>query len=159
MRILNRFSDLTGRLLSWLVLLMVLVTFAVVVLRYFFDLGWIALQEVSVYLHATVFMLGAAYTLAADQHVRVDIFYRRLSHRQQRWVDIIGVVLLLWPTCLFIIWSSFDYVQAAWQMREGSQEAGGLPWLYLLKTLIPLSMVLIILQSIAMLFSLFKEGK
>jgi len=148
---LDTISAWTGPAIAWLTLAMVLVTFLVVVLRYGFDLGWIAMQESVTYLHATVFMLGAAYTLQHDAHVRVDIFYRRFGPRGRAWVDLLGTVLFLFPLCAFLIWSSWDYVRVAWLLHEGSREAGGLPGVYLLKTLIPLMSLLLILQGLSIL--------
>lgn len=132
----DQLCEAMGRALCWLGLLMMVVMVAVVVLRYGFDLGWIAMQECVLYLHATFFMLGMAYTLKHDGHVRVDVFYRRLSNRKKAWVDLVGTLCLLTPVCVFITWVSFDYVSAAWSLRESSPEAGGLPWVYLLKTLL-----------------------
>ncbi|MGD2112176.1 MAG: TRAP transporter small permease subunit [Gammaproteobacteria bacterium] len=148
-RILDRLAELTGRVVSWLTLAMVLVTCTVVVLRYAFGIGSIALQESATYLHAAVFMLGAAYTLRHDAHVRVDIFYQRWSPRARAWVDLSGTLLLLAPVCLYILISSLDYVSASWSIREGSREAGGLDGVYLLKTAIPMMAALLLLQGCA----------
>lgn len=148
-RALDGLAEQTGRVLSWLTLAMVLVTFAVVVLRYAFDSGSIALQEVITYLHAILFMLCAAYTLRHDAHVRVDIFYQRWSPRTRAWIDLLGTLLLLAPVCIFIIVASLDYVSVAWSIREGSREAGGLDGVYLLKTAIPVMAVLLLLQGCA----------
>ena len=126
-----------------------LVTFSVVVLRYAFQLGWIAMQESILYLHASLFLLGAAYTLKHDAHVRVDIFYRGFSARGKALVDLFGALFLLLPVCSFLLWISWDYMATAWALREGSRETGGLPYVYLLKTLIPLSAALLILQGIS----------
>lgn len=136
-----------GHAVAWLTLGMVLVTFAVVVLRYGFGLGWIAMQESVVYMHAMVFMLGAAYTLQADEHVRVDIFYRGWPARRRAWVNLVGTLLFLLPLCAAIAWMAWDYVAAAWAVREGSREAGGLPWVYVLKTLVPALAGLLALQG------------
>jgi TRAP-type mannitol/chloroaromatic compound transport system permease small subunit len=137
-----------GRVVAWLALAMVLVTFLVVVLRYGFDTGSIALQESVTYMHAILFMLGAAYTLGQNGHVRVDIFYQRFSRRGCAWVDLIGTLLLLLPVGLFIIATSFEYVADSWSVREGSREAGGLPYVYWLKTLIVAMPVLLLLQGL-----------
>ena len=133
----------------WLALALVLVTFAVVVLRYLFQFGSIAMQESILYLHASLFLLGAAYTLKRDGHVRVDIFYRGFTPRGKALVDLLGSLLLLLPVCSFLLWVSWDYVAGAWALREGSPEAGGLPFVYLLKTLIPLAAALLILQGVS----------
>lgn len=149
-RLLAALSEWTGRGISWLTLFMVLITFGIVVLRYGFGIGSIAAQEAVIYLHALVFLLGAAYTLKHDGHVRVDIFYRGMSARRQAWVDLLGTLLLLVPVCLFIAWASWDYVAASWALREGSRETSGLPGVYLLKTAIPLMAVLVLLQGLAL---------
>ncbi len=146
---LDRIAEYTGRGAAWLALALVLVTFSVVVLRYLFAFGSIALQESVLYLHASLFLLGAAYTLKADAHVRVDIFYRRLSAPRRALIDLLGAVLLLLPVYTFILWISWDYVATAWALREGSAETGGLPYVYLLKTLIPLAAGLLLLQGIS----------
>lgn len=146
---LDHFAERTGRTTAWLALALVLVTFGVVVLRYLFDFGSIALQEAILYLHASLFLLGAAYTLKVDAHVRVDIFYRHLSTRARAWIDLLGALLLLLPVCSFLLWISWDYVATAWSLREGSRETGGLPWVYLLKTLIPVAAGLLILQGVS----------
>ena len=134
---IDRLNETIGRVLGWLTLLMVLVTFAVVILRYGFDWGSIAMQESVNYLHALVFMAGAAYTLKRNEHVRVDIVYTRLSDRGKAWVDLLGTLILLLPFCIFLIWISLPYVRNSWQLLEGSREAGGLPLVYLLKSFIP----------------------
>ena len=138
-----------GAVLAVITLAMVLVTFSVVVLRYAFETGSIALQESVTYLHAMVFMLCAAYTLKHDAHVRVDIVYRRLSARGQALVNLLGTLLLLLPVCIYIMASSWEYVAISWGLREGSQEAGGLNAVFLLKTAIPAMAVLLMLQGIA----------
>ena len=146
---LDQMNDFVGRSVSWLTLAMVLVTFVVVVLRYLFNMGWIAMQESIIYMHALVFMLGASYTLRHDGHVRVDIIYNRLGLRGRAWVELLGNLLLLMPVTLFIIWVSWDYVTSSWGLLEGSREAGGLPGVFLLKTTIPLMGLLLLLQGVA----------
>jgi TRAP-type mannitol/chloroaromatic compound transport system permease small subunit len=148
---IEAFIDWTGRSVAWLTLGMVLVTFAVVLLRYVFDIGWIALQESVNYMHALVFLIGAAYTLKHNEHVRVDIFYCRLGQRGRAWVDLFGCLLLLLPVTLFIIWTSWAYVLDSWSVYEGSREAGGLAGIFLLKSAILLMAGLLILQALAML--------
>jgi TRAP-type mannitol/chloroaromatic compound transport system permease small subunit len=137
-----------GELAAWLSLAMVLITFTVVLLRYAFDLGSISLQESVTYMHATLFMLGIAYTLGRDAHVRVDIFYERLSRRGRAQVDLIGTLLLLIPVCVLILWLGWEYVAESWRVKEASREAGGLPAVYLLKTLILMMPLLLLLQGL-----------
>ena len=148
-KLLDALSDLTGRAIAWLTAGMVLTTFLVVVLRYGFDWGSIALQESVTYMHALVFMLGAAYTLRHDGHVRVDIFYRRLGPRGRAVVNLLGSLLLLLPVSLYILIESWPYVTASWTVLEGSREAGGLPGVFLLKALLLLMPALLVLQGLA----------
>lgn len=138
-----------GRIISWCVPAMALLVMIIVILRYGFNTGAIAAQESVQYLHATVFMLGAAVTLGADQHVRVDIFYRGFSERQKAWVNILGHIIFTLPVCVLIGWGSLDYVLGSWSAREASPEPGGLPYVFLLKTLIPVMALLLALQSLA----------
>lgn len=138
-----------GEAVAWLSVLMVLVTFAVVVLRYAFDAGSIALQESVTYMHAALFMLGIAYALGRDGHVRVDIFYHRMSARGRAWVDLLGTLLLLVPVCALIFWLGWDYVVESWRLREASREAGGIPAVYLLKSLIMVMPALLFVQGLA----------
>lgn len=138
-----------GRAASWLSLFMVLVTFLIVVLRYVFDLGWIWLQESVTFMHAALFLIGAAYTLKHEGHVRVDILYSGFGPRGKAWVDLFGSLLLLLPVCLFIFIISWDYVALSWELHEGSQEAGGLEGVFLLKSLILVMAGLLVLQGMA----------
>ncbi len=148
---LDRIAETTGRIIAWLTLAMVLTTATIVMLRYLFNSGSIALQESVSYMHATVFMLGAAYTLKHDGHVRVDIIYQKLSARGRAWIDLLGTLLLLFPVCLFMLYTSMDYVTAAWTIHEGSREAGGLDGVYLLKSAIPVMALLLLLQGCSLL--------
>jgi len=142
-------NERIGRIISWLTLGMVLLTFMVVMLRYAFNLGWIAMQESITYMHAVVFMLGAAYTLKHNGHVRVDIFYGKLKPRGRAWVDLAGAILLLLPVAGFILWVSWGYVATSWLLLEGSREQGGLPGVFLLKSTILLLGLLLILQGLS----------
>lgn len=146
---LDNLSEKTGQIIAWLTLFMVITQFSVVILRYSFNIGWIAMQESILYMHALVFMLGAAYTLKHEGHVRVDIFYHKMTARGKAWVDVLGTLLLLLPVCLFIIIYSWEYVANSWALQEGSREAGGLAGLFILKTSIVLLPTLLILQGIS----------
>jgi TRAP-type mannitol/chloroaromatic compound transport system permease small subunit len=147
--LLDAIAEWTGRAVSWLTLAMVLATVAVVVMRYAFGQGLIWLQESVNWMHAAVFMLGAAYTLKADEHVRVDVLYREFGERGRAVVNLAGTLLLLLPLCAYLVVESWEYVEVSWRIGERSREAGGLPMLYLLKSLIPLMAVLLALQGIA----------
>jgi len=125
---INRISEVIGKSVAWLTLAMVLVTFVVVILRKFFNVGWIWLQESVTWMHAAVFMLAAAYTLKEDEHVRVDIFHSRFSPRKKAWVELIGVM-------------------SSWQILEPSWQSGGMRGLFLLKTIIPITAILLATQG------------
>jgi len=146
---IDRITDLTGRIVSWLCLVMVVMTVVVVVLRYYFQSGSIALQESITYLHGLVFMLGIAFTLQRGGHVRVDIFYRSFSPRRKALVDLIGGLVFLLPVSLLIFAFSWDYVAASWAIGETSEERSGIQGIYLLKTLLLLMPATLILQGLA----------
>jgi TRAP-type mannitol/chloroaromatic compound transport system permease small subunit len=147
--LIDRFSDATGRLTAWLTLFMVCVTFVIVVMRYLLDTGFIWLQESLIWMHATVFMVGAAYTLLHEGHVRVDVFYRDMGARPQAWVDLLGVLIFLLPVCGFLAVKSFDFALTSWSMHEASRESGGLPYplLPLIKTVLIIMPVTVALQG------------
>ena len=148
--LLDALSERIGRLVSWLTLGMVLATVTVVVMRYTAGMGLIWLQESINWMHSLVFMLGAAYTLKADEHVRVDVFYRGMNERWKAAINLAGTILFLLPLCAFLLVESWQYVATSWRIAERSREAGGLPMIYLLKTVIPMMAVLLALQGISM---------
>jgi TRAP-type mannitol/chloroaromatic compound transport system permease small subunit len=146
---IDRLSTTIGRVAAWLVLAAVLLQFAVVVLRYIFGVGSIRLQESVIYAHALAFLLAAAWALRTDSHVRVDVFYGRASPRTRARIDLFGTLLLLAPTMILILWTSIPYAARAWATMEGSQETAGLPFVFLLKSVIPLFAALMLLQGAA----------
>ncbi|WP_420348580.1 TRAP transporter small permease subunit [Pelagibius sp.] len=148
--LVDSLNEHIGRAVSWMTLLMVIITFVVVVLRYVYAIGWVWLQESYVWLHGIVFMLGAGYTLLHNGHVRVDIFYRPNSARYKAWIDLCGALVLLLPLVIVVFLVSFDYVAASWARLEESREAGGLPGLFLLKSVILVFCALIGLQGLSL---------
>jgi TRAP-type mannitol/chloroaromatic compound transport system permease small subunit len=151
----DRISIVTGRLAAWLTLFMVLVTFVVVVMRYVFDAGAVWLQESVIWMHAVVFMLGAAYTLQQEEHVRVDIFYRRMSETRRAWIDLLGTVFFLLPLSVFLAYTAWDFVIISWQLHESSREPGGLPYplIPMLKSVLLLMPLALTLQGVSMLLA------
>lgn len=133
-RRIDRFNIAAGRSVSWLLLGLVLVQFAVVVLRYVFGVGFIWAQESVIYLHAFLFLVAAAYVLAIDTHVRIDVFYRNLPARRKAAIDAVGAAVFLLPTCSVIFQEAWPYVARSWQVLEGSPETSGLPAVFLLKS-------------------------
>ena len=146
---LSTLTRVIARPLRWLALIMVLMTFAIVILRYALNSGGVLLQESVMYLHGTLFMLAIALGVGDNTHVRVDILYSRRSPEQQAWIDLVGHILFLLPIAGFMIWVSLSYVSNSWQILEGSSEVGGIPGVFLLKTLIPLTGALLFCQGIA----------
>ena len=148
---IEKLMEQLGKILAWMTFMLVIVEFLVVVLRYLFEIPSIRLQESALWIHSIIFMLGAAYTLGRDEHVRVDIYYRKKSQRFQAWVNLMGVLLLLFPVCYYLFIYSVDSVVLSWKLSETSQEVGGLPALYLIKTLLLILPTLLFLQGIATL--------
>ncbi len=146
---LSRVTSVLVRPLRWLALVMVLLTFAIVLLRYALNSGGALLPETVMYLHGTFFMLAIALGISENTHVRVDILYSRRIPAQQQWIDLAGHVLFLLPVAVFMIWVSLPYVSSSWQILEGSSEVGGIPGVFLLKTLMPLTGLLLLTQGIA----------
>lgn len=145
---LRKVIDLSGKTVAWLTLLMVLLTFSIVILRYGFNLGWIWLQEILIYFHVTVFTIGAAWTLQQNGHVRVDIFYADMPAKKRALTDLLGTLLFLVPFCIFLLVIAWPYVAGSWKLLEGSREAGGLPLVFLLKSLILVLPALLLGQAL-----------
>jgi TRAP-type mannitol/chloroaromatic compound transport system permease small subunit len=139
-----------GDAVRWCALAMALLQFTLVLLRYVFGVSYVWATESVLYLHAALFMLGAGYTLLVDGHVRVDIFYAKMSARGRALVDLGGALSLLGPSMAALLWWSWPSVRRSWAMLEGSISVGGLPASFLLKTLIPAFCVLLLLQGLSL---------
>ena len=146
---LDQFSEITGKICSWFVAIMVLVTCLVVVMRYGLDMGSVLLQDVVLYLHGGLFLLGAAFALKRGAHVRVDIFYRSFSESRKALVDLIGNIIFLQPVCWVILLYSWGYVEFSWRIMEVSAEPDGLPFVYIQKSLLIAVATLLALQSLS----------
>jgi TRAP-type mannitol/chloroaromatic compound transport system permease small subunit len=145
---IDRFNRGIGRAAAWLALIIVLIQFALVLARYVFDVGSIKWTESVTYGHATLIMLAAAWTLSAGGHVRVDVFYAHASARKRAVIDLAGSIIWLIPFMLVLLWLSAPWAARSWVILERSQEVGGLPLVFLLKTLVPVFSVLMALQGI-----------
>ncbi len=139
-----------GRVASWTILAIVLLQFAVVIMRYVFGIGSVRLQETISYLYATSFMVAAGFALLRDGQVRVDIFYRNASRRTRAVVDIVGTLVFLWPVVGLLAWVSLPYVTRSFAILEGSRETSGLPLVYLLKAEILIFSGLLALQGLSL---------
>jgi TRAP-type mannitol/chloroaromatic compound transport system permease small subunit len=146
---IDRLNHAIGRSAAWLALAMVLVQFAVVVLRYVFGIGSIMMQEAIVYMHGVLFIMAAADTLLQDEHVRVDIFYARASARRKALINLLGCTFFVLPFCVLIAYVSYDYVAMSWSVREGSRETSGIQGVYLLKSVILLFAAQLSLQAVS----------
>ena len=152
--ILDGIAAATGASVRWLALGMLLLQFLIVVGRYVFGVNSIALQEGVLYLHATLFMLGAGYTLLVDGHVRVDVIYARLGDRAKRLIDLFGHFCLLIPSMVVLWYWSWPAVRNSWAILEGPLSVGGIKAVFLLKSLIPAFCLLLILQSLSQILKL-----
>lgn len=143
-------NDKFGQCTAWLVLLLVIIAGLVAFLRYLFAVGWVWMQDAYLWVNGAMFMLGAGYTLLHDKHVRVDFFYTRLRRRSKAVVDILGVLVFLLPSVAVIAWLSYPFVLNSWGRFEGSLEAGGLPGIYLLKSVLLLFCIPLALQALSL---------
>lgn len=148
---IDHLNEFLGRQVAWLALLMVLVQFIVVVMRYVFGVGSIAMQEAIIYMHSIMFMTAAGYTLLHGGHVRVDIFYSRATPRTKALIDMAGVLFFLLPVVAVIYHTSLPYVENSWKVYEGSSETSGIQAVFLLKSAIIAFCVVMTLQGLSML--------
>ena len=154
---IDRFIKFIGKATSWLTLLLVLIIVLDVSLRYLFSKTSAFSFELEWHLFALIFLIGAAYTLQQDKHVRVDVFYSRFSEKTKAWVNIVGTVLFLLPFCLIASIESLSFVKNSFLVRETSPDPGGLPARYLIKAAIPFGLILLALQGISILLTSFKK--
>ncbi|KZL22110.1 Tripartite ATP-independent periplasmic transporter, DctQ component [Pseudovibrio axinellae] len=146
---LDAINRIVGHTICWFALIMLLLQFAIVLLRYLFGISYIFLGEGVLYMHAAIFMLGAGYTLLTDKHVRVDIFYGQASQKTKAVINIIGAVCFLLPTVGLLLWVSWPFVSNSWKILEGPISVGGIPASFLLKSLIPAFCILLITQGVS----------
>ncbi len=147
--IIDLFNEKIGILTSYLAIPLILITFFVAFMRYALDFGSIAIQEITIYLHALIFTVGASYTLKNNMHVRIDIFYNKFSDNLKKNINLFGTIFFLLPSCILIFITSFNYVISSIMLLESSKEAGGLPILYILKSYILLMVLTLFLQAIS----------
>lgn len=157
-RVVDRISEGIGRIVMWFALVMVLLTAYNVFERYVLGRNTTYLIELNWHLYSVIFLLGAAYTLKHDGHVRVDMLYHRLSSRGKAWINLVGSLFFLLPLTGFLIWGTLwskyggfenSFVGRSWKVLERSPDPGGLPARYLLKTMIPVGFSLLALQGLA----------
>lgn len=154
---IDAFTRWTGERFTWLTTILVILVFADAMMRYLFSESNVWFTDLGWHVFALIFLLGAAYALKDDQHVRVDVFYTRWSERRQAWVDLLGTVLLLIPWCVIVIWTSFYYAENAFAIGESSPEPGGLPARWVIKGAITLGFVLLLMQAFALAIRSLKK--
>ena len=149
-KFIDRINEYVGRAVAWVTLLLVLVVFVDVVMRYAFNTSFVFTQELEWHLFAFIFLIGAGYTLLHDGHVRVDIIYQRLGGKGRAWINLLGVILFLLPGCFLVIKTSIKFVYNAWSILEGSPDPGGIPYRFIVKSTIPIGFALLLLQGISL---------
>ena len=156
---IDRFIDSIASILMFLIISLVMLVFFTVILRYFFNISFVFLQELIMYLHALIFMFGISYTLKEKSHVKIDVIFNSLSEKNQLLILLTGTLIFIIPTSLFIIYISMDMVIQSWSLLEGSSEAGGLDLVFILKTIIPVTGFLIFLQAISDIIKYLDSNK
>lgn len=146
---LAKVSIYTGRAVAWLTIAMVALLAINVLTSWLFNTSWILFSELVTWMHSANFLLAAAYTLNRDEHVRVDIFYNKMSVFGKAWVNLLGTLLLLTPVCVFILWSSWSFVLLSFNIGEVSAEAGGMPALFIFKGFLLLMPALLLIEALA----------
>ena len=147
-RIIDRISQVAGIVAASLVLLSCLVSAGNAISRYAFSASSNAWLEIQWYMFAVIVMFGAAYTLKRNEHVRVDLLYMTLSRRGQLWIDILGTVVFLFPTCLILAWLSWPFFMQSFNVYENSSNAGGL-LRWPIKLVLPVGFALVALQGLS----------
>lgn len=153
----DQFVTRLGRTICWLTLAMTIATFMIVILRYGFEVSATPIRDAVVYFHGILILLGISFTLQADQHVRVDLLYSRMSDERKRVVNLIGCLAFLIPLCIVILLVSIPYVSASWRILERSAEVDGLPGIFLFKTLLPVSAGLLLIQAMNEVLKFFVD--
>tara|TARA_B100000035_G_scaffold139112_1_gene118556 strand:- start:2059 stop:2553 length:495 start_codon:yes stop_codon:yes gene_type:complete len=147
--LIDKIIDNTTNILTYLLVSMIILVFITVIIRYMLNISYVALQELIMYFHALIFMFGLSYALKEKSHVKIDIIYNSLNKKNQYFISMLGTIIFIIPTSLFIVYSSMDMVTQSWSLLEGSSEAGGLDLVFILKSVIPIAGFLIFLQALS----------
>jgi len=146
---LESLNEKLGKVVSWLVVLMMLTIGLDVLFRYAFQFTFIWMVELEIYFFGLLFLLASGYTYKQDKHVRVDVFYAKFSEKRKAWIDLLGTLGFLLPWCYVVLVSSWYYGISSLAINEGSPQAGGLPARYLLKFCITIGFGFLALQALA----------
>lgn len=153
---IDHLNEKIGVTVSWLTSVLVVLVCLDVVTRYVFNASSIAIQELEWHIFSVIFLLAAAYTLKHDRHVRVDLFYHQMSEKNKARVNFLGHLFSLIPFSTLVIWSSQDFVMNSFNVGEVSGDPGGLPFRFIIKACIPFGFLLILLQSLSLLYKSFQ---
>lgn len=153
MNFFNRVTQLTEYITIQFFYIMFITVIINIVLRYLFNINFIFLQELVMYMHAFIFLFGISLCLKEDTHVRIDIFSSKLEIGHRNLIDQIGLIIFIVPFCLFVIYESSSMIIRSWVMLESSSEPGGLPIVFILKTSIYIFSFLILLQAVNKIFN------
>lgn len=148
---LDAFSGIVGTATSWLTTSLMLLICADVFIRYFLKASFVWMIELEVHMFSLIFLLGAAYTLREDAHVRVDLFYTNFSESRKALVNLAGIIVFLIPWCLIVMRTSMRYAQNSFKIRETSSDPGGLPALYIMKFMIVVAFFLLLVEALNLL--------
>lgn len=151
----DKTNAVVGKYSSWLTTMLVMVVVYDVILRYVFNKSSVGMQELEWHIFAVLFLMGSAFTLLKDDHVRVDLFYSKFNKKKKAWIDILGILIFFIPFVLLIIYTSINYVDNSIVLNEGSPDPGGLPARYILKSFIPISFFFLLMQGLSVLFKSF----
>jgi len=150
-KVLDRFSDIFGRISIMLLILLLLNVFYDVIARYFFKSSSIGMQEMEWHLFASMFLIGIAYTLKEEGHVRVDVLYEKFSEKKQAWVNVLGCIFFLFPFVGLIMWFGYGFAFEAYDLGEMSGDPGGLKYRWIIKSMIPLSALMLAISGLGFL--------
>lgn len=143
-------NEYLGRGVSWITFGLVVLVFVDVVMRYAFKTSFVFVQEMEWHMFSVIFLLGAGYTLLHDEHVRVDIFYQRMSKKSRAWINLLGTTFFLFPGCYMIIATAIPFAMDSYSVMEGSPDPGGVPFRFILKACVPVGFVFVMLQGISL---------
>ncbi|WP_163833945.1 TRAP transporter small permease subunit [Spartinivicinus ruber] len=148
----NQWVRRLGELISWVYALLILTIVLQVILRKGFASGLIILEELQWHLYAIGFMFGMAYAQVQDSHIRVDLFYQRFSKKTQHLIEIFGLLLLVMPFITIVFLHSLDFVEDSWRINESSPAPAGLPYRWLIKSIIPTAFLLLAITVLARIY-------
>ena len=158
LKILDKVIEVSGRVSSLLIILLIALVSISVFLRYLFSVGFVWLQDLYIWTHSLFILLGIGYTLKKDEHVRIDILYRGLSKKMKKKINIMGYLLFCIPFAYCLTTSGFDYFLRSYLLSENSKETGGLPNIYILKFFIFLLGLIFILEIFRFLIGILKKN-